>query len=67
MPERQYAYDGKKECVVTVVASSREEADRLVREILGKEEHCGIQFENGVRITGETINEMPVFFDSDPA
>ncbi|MEV7902110.1 hypothetical protein [Streptomyces anulatus] len=64
MASREYAYDAKKDCVLRVVASSREEADAKIREIIGLEEACGIQYPNGVRGTGETVNEMPVIFQN---
>lgn len=64
MAEKEYAYDAKKDCVLRVMATSREEADAKIKEIIGLEEACGIRYENGVRGSGETVNEMPVIFEN---
>ena len=63
LPLKEYAYDGKKDIVLRVKAANRAEADAKMREIMGEEESFGIQYENGVHGTAETINEMPVCFE----
>ncbi|MEV5264772.1 hypothetical protein [Streptomyces werraensis] len=60
---KEYAYDGKVDIVLRVKAASRAEADAKIRELLGQEQGIGIDWPNGVRGSGECINDMPLIFD----
>ncbi|MBD0734005.1 hypothetical protein [Streptomyces sp. CBMA29] len=62
----EFAYDATKDTVLRVKASSREEADAKISELIGSEEEIGIRYPNGVFGYCETINYMPVFFSQEP-